>query len=126
MAKTVPISTGSLCDRCHAKCCRYYALEIDTPESLDEFEDLRWYMTHGNTVIYVEDETWHLHIENRCEHLNDQFRCMIYEKRPTICRKHKPVDCEFSEPWAYDLKFTCLEELELYIQARYGKTRYGR
>ena len=28
----------SLCDHCVAKCCRYFALQIDTPERRKEFE----------------------------------------------------------------------------------------
>lgn len=116
-----PLATGSLCDSCQAKCCNYFALEVDTPESIDDFENLRWYLAHGGAVVYVESGLWHLHIENRCNHLDTNFRCMIYEKRPKICRMHEPVNCEFGEPWGYDIKFTCIDELEVYLEARYGK-----
>lgn len=110
----------TLCDGCGAKCCRYIALEIDRPDCRDDFEDLRWYLCHQNTVIYVDDDTWYLHFDSDCRYRGTDDRCRIYEKRPTMCREHSPEDCERDEPWGYDLKFTCLEELEVYLSARYG------
>lgn len=115
-----PVSTNSPCDECAAKCCRYFALEIDTPDSRKDFEDLRWYMCHEKTVIYVDEEKWYLHVDNDCRYRDEHNRCMIYETRSTMCREHSPDDCERSEPWGYDLKFLNLEDLEIYIQARFA------
>lgn len=119
-AHTAPsVSTGSLCDDCAAKCCRYFALEIDEPETRADFEDLRWYLCHERCLLYVADETWYLHIESDCRYRGPDSRCLIYERRPAMCREHSTDDCEQAEPWAYDLKFTTLEELETYIAARF-------
>ncbi|MBN1256588.1 MAG: YkgJ family cysteine cluster protein [Planctomycetes bacterium] len=105
------------CDGCGAKCCRYFALEIDTPEDRADFEDLRWYISHENTVLYVEEGTWYLHINNDCRFRAADNRCTNYSSRPTMCREHSPKDCERFEPWSCDLKFTNLAELECYITA---------
>lgn len=113
-----------LCVHCDAKCCRYFALEIDAPTEEADFENLRWYLAHGNTIIYVNDGTWYLHIENTCRYLGPDHRCGIYDKRPTICREHTTDECEFSNNWGYDAKFTTLDELEAYINVFLGEERY--
>lgn len=120
MKATPAVPTDSLCDDCAAKCCRYFALEIETPESREDFEDIRWYLCHEQTLIYVSDETWYLHVENDCRYRGPDHRCTIYDRRPTMCREHNTDDCERAEPWAYDLKFASLEELETYIEARFA------
>ncbi len=112
-------SKQMLCEACEAKCCRYFALEIDEPRTRRDFDDVRWYLCHKGTVLYLTDGDWYLHIENECRYLRQDNRCAIYADRPAICREHEPGDCEFNEPWAYDLKFTSPEELDLYVRARF-------
>jgi hypothetical protein len=31
-------------------------------------------------------------IGERCCHLDDDCRCLIYDRRPDICRRHRPDD----------------------------------
>src|SRR3990167_3200232 len=33
-----------LCDHCTAKCCRYFALPLDTPKTQRDFDFIRWYL----------------------------------------------------------------------------------
>ena len=33
-----------LCNYCSALCCRYFTLPITTPESWDDYDNLRWYL----------------------------------------------------------------------------------
>ena len=62
----------SLCDHClPAKCCLYFALEIDTPTSKEDFEDMLWYIAHEKIEIFVEDKKWYLKVLNRCRMLNE-------------------------------------------------------
>ena len=49
-----------LCDLCTGACCRYFSLPIDNPTTWDEYDTIRWYLAHGQTVIYVEKEQWYL------------------------------------------------------------------
>jgi Fe-S-cluster containining protein len=119
-AGPAPGATGSLCDDCAAKCCRYIALEIDTPRSRADFDDLRWYLCHKQTVIYVSDDKWYLHMLVDCRYRGPDSLCTIYDRRPKICREHSTEDCEHGEPWEYQLKFTDLDELEIYVAARFA------
>ena len=113
------MSTTSPCTRCDARCCRYFALEIDAPEDRADFENLRWYLAHERTILYVLEGKWYLHVENPCRHLQSDNRCGNYANRPAICREHTVDECEFSNSWGYELKFTAPEELELYLNARF-------
>jgi len=108
------------CRKCGAKCCKYYALEIDEPDTRKEFDDIRWYVAHEKTSVFVEDGKWYLHVFARCNYLDKDNRCRIYEKRPRICRKYNMTECEF-EGWEPELLFRKPEEVEAYFAEHFGK-----
>ena len=87
---------STTCDECPVLCCKYVAMEIDTPENLEDFEDIKWYTAHKNVNVYVEEDgTWNVEFLTPCEHLSDNGRCMIYENRPSICREYEQDECTF-------------------------------
>ena len=49
-----------LCEYCTAKCCRYFALPIETPDTFEDLEYLRWYMLHDRATVFKEDDDWYL------------------------------------------------------------------
>ena len=49
-----------LCEYCTAKCCRYFALPIETPEDFDDFEFIRWFLLHDRATVFKEDDDWYL------------------------------------------------------------------
>ncbi len=106
-----------LCEYCTAKCCRYFALPIDTPETIEDYQHMRWYMMHGQVSIFVEDKTWYLMVHADCKHLADDNMCEIYDTRPTICRTYSTVDCEYDDDACYDKFFECPEQLWEYAEA---------
>ncbi len=106
-----------LCEHCTGKCCRYFALPIDTPETWDDFEHIRWYMVHGRVSMFVEDETWYLMVHNDCNHLMDDHRCALYENRPTICRAYTTDDCEYEDDTTYEKLFETPEQIWEYAEA---------
>ena len=110
-----------LCDHCTAKCCRYFALPIDTPVDRQDYENFRWYMLHGDVSIFVDDDSWYLLIHNQCDHIDDKNRCGIYTDRPTICRSYSPDNCEFDNNSCYDRLFECPEQIEEYADAMLGR-----
>ena len=59
-----------LCDFCTGKCCRYFSLPIDTPRSWDDYDSIRWYLAHGQTLVYVVKEQWYLLVKTRCKYLD--------------------------------------------------------
>jgi len=78
-----------------AACCRYVALEIDTPTTMTEYDYLVWYLVHPGVSVFVDWEgDWFVKFETRCEHLQPNGMCGIYETRPVICREFDWRDCE--------------------------------
>lgn len=117
----------SPCRECVAKCCRYFALELDKPRSRDDFEKIRWYLAHKNVTIFVDKRKWFLDVDNECRYLGKDHRCMIYEKRPQVCREHSPYDCERdTSDFDHDHIFRKLEELDEYIEKRFRRNKKKR
>ena len=104
------LKTGEvLCEYCTAKCCRYFALPIETPDCLTDFEYIRWYLLHDAASVFTEGETWYLTVHTTCRHLQSDNRCGIYDTRPPICREYSTDDCEYEDLWVYE---RCLETPE--------------
>lgn len=106
-----------LCSYCTAKCCRYFALGIDTPTTWAEFDNMRWYMMHGPVSVFVDDGVWFLMVQGDCQHLQADHRCGAYETRPQICRTYTTDNCEFDEDGLYDQFFETPEQLWEYAHA---------
>jgi len=112
-----------LCSYCTAKCCRYFALPLDTPESVEDLEFIRWFLLHDRAAVFTEEETWYLLVHTTCKHLQSDNRCGIYTTRPQVCRDYSTVDCEYEDDWVYDHYFETSEQVAEYIEARFGPTR---
>lgn len=116
----------NLCDYCTAKCCKYFALAIDTPRSARDFDFMRWYLLHDRASIFVEGRTWYLLVHTTCKHLQDDHRCGIYETRPQICRSYTTDECEFDENYTYDRYFETPEQLHEYANAIFNSPQSFR
>ena len=106
-----------LCDYCTAKCCRYFSLPIQNPESWDDFDTIRWYLAHGQTMIYVEKKQWYLLVLTRCRYLTGDNRCGIYLNRPKICRTYTTDNCEYDGDWLFEKLFETPEQIWEYAEA---------
>ena len=111
----------SQCHKCTGLCCRYFALPIETPETREDFDDIRWYLCHKDITVFVEDGDWYVNVKNKCRHLSEtDYRCDIYDKRPGICRKYKHADCDFVDgEYDYELHFTNDREMAEYIRIKF-------
>jgi Fe-S-cluster containining protein len=110
------------CDSCDAECCKYVAIEIDTPENLEDFENIRWYVAHKNVHVYVEEDgTWNVEFLTPCEHLSKNNRCMIREKRPQICREYHQGECTFHNDYKEVFSFGSIEDVDKYIEEIFKK-----
>ena len=108
------------CDKCKGLCCRYFALPIATPEDKDDFDDIRWYLCHKDVTVFVEDGDWYINIKNKCNNLDKNNRCGIYDKRPKICRGYRHSDCDYVEgEYDYELHFTNDKQMEEYIKIKF-------
>jgi len=119
MAKVNP------CEACDAKCCRYFALEIDKPKRRGDFEDIRWYLCHEAVEVFVDDGKWFLEVRNRCRHLDESHRCRIYADRPRLCREHSPEDCEgrSGAGFEHDLVFRDDAEFARFAEAELARRK---
>jgi len=78
-----------------AQCCRYVAIEIDAPTTMTEYDYLVWYLVHPGISVFVDWEGgWFVKFESRCQHLQPNGMCGIYETRPAICRDFDWKECE--------------------------------
>ena len=106
-----------LCSYCTGRCCRYFALPIETPTTWHDFDNMRWYIMHGKTAVFVDGETWFLCVFADCQHLLPDNRCGTYETRPQICRDYSADNCEFDNDGVYDKYFETPEQVWEYAEA---------
>jgi Fe-S-cluster containining protein len=109
-----------LCSYCTAKCCKYFALPIETPKSWPDFEFIRWFLLHEKATIFTEGGDWYLLVHTPCKHLRADNLCGIYETRPDICRDYSTKNCEYEDSWVYDHYWETAEQVEEYAEAVLG------
>jgi Fe-S-cluster containining protein len=105
------------CEECDAVCCKYFALEIDKPTTRNDFENIRWYISHQKTSVFIQDGKWYLNVKNRCKYLDANNRCKIYERRPAICRRLDPDRCEYHDRNAVR-EIKTPKQLERYLEEK--------
>jgi Fe-S-cluster containining protein len=82
------------CDGCVAHCCRYVAVEIQTPRARWQVDQVHWLLLHENVAVYVgTDRHWYVEFRTRCRELGDDHRCRIYAQRPDLCRAYEVKTC---------------------------------
>ena len=117
-------SRTCLCDQCAGLCCRYFVLEIDKPETRRQFDDVRWYLVHEGTFVFIEKRKWYLGVYARCKHLQQDNRCGIYEKRPRICREYSTESCDYhGGEYDWEVLFSSAEQLEQYADEWLAKRK---
>ena len=112
--KTLP------CAQCGALCCRYMALEVDTPETAEEYDDVRWYLLHQKVRVLIDpDGDWFVAFDTPCEQLGPDGRCQDYENRPELCRSypHDGEPCEF-EGGMFVQEFATVAEFDAWRQGQ--------
>ena len=106
-----------LCEYCTAKCCRYFALPIETPETFEDYEFIRWYVLHDRATVFKEEDDWYLLVHTTCEHLQPDNRCGIYETRPKICQEYTTDNCEYDDDWTYDFYLETADQVGEFTEA---------
>lgn len=78
-------------------CCTYVAAEVDGPSGVKSATEILWYLYHDRVSVYRDDDDeWLLQFEARCQHLQADNKCRIYEQRPHICRAFDEKNCEIN------------------------------
>ena len=114
-----------LCNYCTAKCCKYFALPIDTPKSTKDFDFIRWYLLHERATVFVDEGTWYILVHTQCRHLREDNLCGIYHTRPQICRDYSTDNCEYDDTWTYEQYFELPEQITEYVEATLPKKKRG-
>ena len=117
------------CEECNGACCRYVAMEIDIPETLEDFSDIRWYVAHENIAVYVEEDgTWNIEFLTSCKYLTKEGKCSIHEnyvqgaiKRPKICREFTTDQCPYHNEYTELYRFENMEDIDKYIEKIFNK-----
>jgi len=113
----VIVTSENKCSFCTGSiCCTYVTQHLDTPRSKEDFRQLLWQVSHAHVKIYKDDDGWTLLVDGKCQHLQINGGCGIYEERPDICREHTNDYCEYDAPSE--------EGFELYFEDYYDLLKY--
>jgi len=116
--------SSCLCDQCSALCCRYFVLEIDKPEDAEGYDNIRWYLVHEKTFVFIEKKKWYLGVYAKCKHLQLDNRCGIYETRPKICRKYTTDNCDYhGGEYNWEILFSSAEQFQTYALEKLAEMR---
>ena len=108
---------NALCKGCPALCCHTLLIPFKRPRTRSEIDYYKWHVQYDTVRIAIRARRWYLVVEGRCIYLDGKNLCTIYDRRPEICRKHNPPDCERYGRW-YDVMIETPEELEAHLTGR--------
>ncbi|MFH1741515.1 MAG: YkgJ family cysteine cluster protein [bacterium] len=120
----------SICAKCKGLCCKYITVDIEEPKDDEDLDNIRWYLIHDGISILVEDERWMVKVDARCKHLQADYQCAVYNRRPEACKQYDTENCDYrtvSEnlPKAYR-EFEEYGRLRRYVKGRWAKAHRGR
>ncbi len=107
------------CDKCpDAGCCRDVTVGIDDPETIQDWDEIRWMIAHKNVSVYQDnEEDWVVEFRTDCTKLNEDNTCKIYQKRPKMCRDHENDNCIYNgEGDVHLIRFDTIEQVEEHIK----------
>lgn len=120
----IKLTPENKCDFCKSSiCCTYITQEIDKPTTISDYDTWLWMLYHQNVQFYKEDKSWYLKVQNRCNNLEPDGRCRIYETRPVICREHENEYCEFDQSTdeGADIFFGTPADLESFCRKKFKR-----
>jgi Fe-S-cluster containining protein len=116
---------NSQCEACQAKCCRYFCFQIDTPDSFEQYEHIRWFVLHEGVTVHVDKGDWYISIARPCREVSPEGRCQVYDQRPLICRKYSTGNCDYtSGDYEYEATFERPEDVEAYAMKAMGPEKF--
>jgi len=107
------------CDKCDDNCCKILVVEIEAPRTRDDFQDIKWYLYHPGISVYIDlDDAWNVQFDSQCKYLDENGKCLIYDKRPPVCRESAVEDCHKNKK---EIKhfFGTVEEYEAWLIKRF-------
>lgn len=106
------------CSECNQECCKSVIVEIDKPETLQDWEDIKWQVAHKNVRVLLDNEaSWCIEFLTECDEMDENGRCKIYDKRPKMCREHSSENCIVNGYGDYhELLFECIQDVEDFLK----------
>jgi len=119
--KKKKLKKSNPCFGCGSECCQYFAVWIDEPTDLDEYDAVKWYLHHQRVVVYIDkEEDWYVHVENPCRQLDRHGKCKAYESRPHVCRNYQRSACERSDVDPGNIaEFNSVAEMDEFFKHNY-------
>lgn len=120
----VGMTPETKCGFCtNSKCCTYITQLVPTPRAKNDFDHMLWQISHQGVQYYKDTDGWYLLINSRCNHLQKEGRCGIYETRPQVCRVYSNDYCEYdaSAEDGFELFFDGYDALLLYCKKRFKR-----
>jgi uncharacterized protein len=113
-----------LCKSC-TSCCDYVCTTIDKPTTIDDVDEIFWFLHHKNVHVFIDSEgDWNLYFITKCEPMKNNGDCGIYKVRPKVCREHNQDDCEGKDVEEYyEHLFKEPNDFLAYIKKRKGMTK---
>jgi hypothetical protein len=109
------------CRDCSAECCKHIAIPIDEPETWEDLERIKWYISHENVSVYKDVEgDWLVEFLSKCGQLNGN-RCMAWgtDKYPRICSEYEMKTCVMNEEGEYwDILFKTAADVDAFAAER--------
>ncbi len=109
------------CFGCGSECCQYFAVYIDEPTEMSEYDAIKWYLHHCHVCIYIDKEKdWYVHVEVPCKQIGPKGKCNIYESRPHVCRNYQATACERADTDVENIaEFNSVNELDEFFKLNY-------
>lgn len=87
------------CDQCTGLCCREMSIHISSPETDEDYENIKWFLYHDKTHLIVDDnDQWIIQINLECKMLDKKtWRCKTYKTRPPLCENAPLEHCAANE-----------------------------
>lgn len=112
------------CEKCNAECCRYVAAEIDKPEKEKDFDEIKWFVSHKNVHVYVDEEgDWYVEFLTPCRFLGKNNKCLNYENRPKLCKDYEHDECTFYNEYTEKHRFKTIKDIEKYMKEHFRKKK---
>lgn len=116
---TVDPQVKMLCRDCTAECCKHIGIPIDAPTTWEDFQRIKWYITHENVSCYLDVEgDWIVEFISKCGQLNGN-RCMAWGTKdyPNICAEYEMKTCVMNEEgdW-WEILFKTPEDVDAHCK----------
>ncbi len=105
-------------EACRGMCCRYVTTKIDAPRTKIDWDEIYWFLCHENVEVFIESRKWYVLFDTPCKNLDAKSRCVVYPRRPYVCREHEVENCEYWGEGEGKVTLRTPEDLKRFMKRR--------